>query len=162
MKVICFHKPEEENGYLSNWYRSDFEIDGHCYTTNEQYMMYRKAALFHDPEIAAAICSTSDPEKIKALGRKVYNYDDRIWNGFRQLVVYDGLMAKFSQNNMLKRHLLETGDSLLAECAAGDRVWGIGLSMKSDKRFEPAQWRGDNLLGFTLMEVRRVLRSTKK
>ena len=27
MNVICFHNPEEENGYLSNWYLSDFTIN---------------------------------------------------------------------------------------------------------------------------------------
>ena len=27
MAIICFHKPDEENGYLSNWYMSDFSID---------------------------------------------------------------------------------------------------------------------------------------
>ena len=25
--MICFHNPDEENGYLSNWYLSDFTID---------------------------------------------------------------------------------------------------------------------------------------
>ena len=24
MKVICFHNPEEINGYLSNWFFADF------------------------------------------------------------------------------------------------------------------------------------------
>ncbi len=24
MKIVCFHNPEEENGYLSNWYPSQF------------------------------------------------------------------------------------------------------------------------------------------
>ena len=27
-KVVCFHNPEEENGFLSNWYVSRFEVDG--------------------------------------------------------------------------------------------------------------------------------------
>lgn len=26
MKVITFHNPDEENGYLSNWYLSDFTV----------------------------------------------------------------------------------------------------------------------------------------
>ena len=28
MNIICFHNPNEENGYLSNWYLSDFSVDG--------------------------------------------------------------------------------------------------------------------------------------
>ena len=27
-QIIGFHNPDEEYGYLSNWYRSDFEKDG--------------------------------------------------------------------------------------------------------------------------------------
>lgn len=26
--IICFHKPDEENGYLSNWYPSAFTVGG--------------------------------------------------------------------------------------------------------------------------------------
>ena len=26
-KIICFHNPDEENGYLSNWYPSSFTVN---------------------------------------------------------------------------------------------------------------------------------------
>lgn len=32
MTVICFHNPDEENGFLSNWYLSHFEMDGKSFT----------------------------------------------------------------------------------------------------------------------------------
>ena len=44
--VVCFHNPEEINGYLSNWYLADFSVDGIQYSSMEQYMMYQKALLF--------------------------------------------------------------------------------------------------------------------
>ena len=47
MKVICFHNSNEENGYLSNWYHSDFMVDGMKFSSMEQFMMYRKAVCFH-------------------------------------------------------------------------------------------------------------------
>ena len=28
MNIVCFHNPDEENGYLSNWYLSEFECGG--------------------------------------------------------------------------------------------------------------------------------------
>ena len=56
------------------------------------------------------------------------------------------------------RLLLETGDSVLAECAVKDRIWGIGLSMVDANRLDMSKWKGQNLLGFALMEVRRMLR----
>ena len=41
--MICFHKIEEENGYLSNWYPSVFFIDGIQFANVEQFIMYKKA-----------------------------------------------------------------------------------------------------------------------
>ena len=32
MNIICFHNPDEENGFLSNWYLSDFSINGISFT----------------------------------------------------------------------------------------------------------------------------------
>lgn len=75
-EIICFHNPDEINGCLSNWYLSDFEAEGIKYSFMEQYMMYQKAILFHDREIAQQILDTSDVGKIKALGRSVKGYDD--------------------------------------------------------------------------------------
>ena len=158
MNIICFHNPNEENGYLSNWYPAHFTVEGIEFSSMEQYMMYQKAACFKDEEIAEKILATTDVAVIKALGRKVKGYNDGYWNGVRQLLVYEGLKEKFAQNEDLKRQLLDTEDSILAECAVNDRIWGIGLSMKDLNRFEPEKWRGQNLLGYALMMVRNWIK----
>lgn len=134
--IICFHNPDEENGYLSNWYPSRFVVDDVEFSSMEQYMMYRKACCFNDAETAARILRTSDVAEIKRLGRLVAGYDDHVWNGVRQIEVYEGLLAKFSQNAELGAQLVATGNAILAECAVKDRIWGIGLSMH-----DPAQAR---------------------
>ena len=159
MNIVCFHNPDEVNGYLSNWYPSAFVAEGMTFSSMEQYMMYRKAVVFHDGEIAAKIMDTTDVSKIKALGRKVRNFDGTVWNGLRQIVVYNGLLEKFRQHPELRERLLATGDDLLAECAVSDKIWGIGLSMRSKERFNVESWQGENLLGFTLMMVREKLRA---
>ena len=120
-------------------------------------MMYQKALCFHDAEIAQQILDTDNVGKIKYLGRCVRNYDDHHWNGLRQIVVYEGLYAKFSQNEDLKNRLLATGHAVLAECAVQDRIWGIGLSMHDFNRFDRSMWQGQNLLGYALMMVREKL-----
>ena len=157
MKIICFHNPNEDNGYLSNWYLSKFTIDNVTFSSMEQYMMYRKAVCFHDESVAAQILATEDVAEIKALGRVVSNYDESLWNGIRQIVVYAGLLAKFLQNNELKEKIKVTGNAVLAECAVKDRIWGIGLSMKDPDRFDKTKWKGQNLLGYALMMVRESL-----
>lgn len=157
MKIICFHNPDEENAYLSNWYPSDFTVNGISFSSMEQYMMYQKALRFGDTKIADKILATDDVAKIKKLGREVQGYDDSVWNGVRQIIVYEGLTAKFSQNEDLKAKLLETKDVILAECAVRDKIWGIGLSMTDEKRFDKDKWKGQNLLGYALMLVREHL-----
>lgn len=153
-EIICFHNPDEANGYLSNWYLSDFSLGSIQYSSMEQYMMYQKALLFGDMEIAEQILDTVNVGKIKALGRAVRNYEDILWNGMRQIIVYQGLIEKFQQNNVLKEKLLATQNHILAECAVQDRIWGIGLSMKDERRLDLNKWQGQNLLGFSLMRVR--------
>lgn len=105
-------------------------------------------------ENAEKILATTDVAIIKALGRQVKGYNDSYWNGVRQLLVYEGLKEKFVQNKDLKKLLLDTEDSILAECAVNDRIWGIGLSMKDSNRLESEKWRGQNLLEYALMLVR--------
>ena len=159
--IICFHNPEEPNGYLSNWYLSNFAAAGTAYSSMEQYMMHQKALLFADSEAAQAILTTDNVGKIKSLGRGVRGYSEQIWNGMRQIIVYRGLLEKFRQNQELKERLLSTGEDILAECAVQDRIWGIGLSMKDPGRFDLESWQGQNLLGFSLMSVRSVLKNEK-
>lgn len=157
MPIICFHSPNEKNGYLSNWYPSRFTVGGITFSSMEQYMMYSKAACFHDDTIAAKILGTDDVAQVKALGRLVKNYNDNHRNGVRQIIVYEGLYAKFSQNDDLKAQLLATGNATLAECAVKDRIWGIGLSMHDPDRLDQRKWNGQNLLGYALMMVREKL-----
>ena len=150
MKIICFHNPDEENGYLSNWYPVKFTVDSVAFSSMEQFMMYKKALYFGDYNIAKRILASNDVAYIKELGRLVSNYNESYWNGIRQIVVFEGLLAKFSQNESLK-------EQLKAECAVKDRIWGIGLSMNDPNRLDINRWKGQNLLGYTLMMVRERL-----
>ena len=154
MAIVCFHNENEKNGYLSNWYPSKFSINGIGYSSMEQYMMYSKAVCFKDDKVAKQILATEDCAKIKNFGRNVTGYDENMWNGVRQIIVYEGLLEKFSQNPELREKLKKTGKAILAECAVKDRVWGIGLSMHDPDRLNRMKWQGQNLLGYALMMVR--------
>ena len=71
MNILCFHNPDEENGYLSNWYKSEFTVNNIRFTSMEQYMIYQKAILFKDDVTAEKIRNTEDVSVIKQLGREV-------------------------------------------------------------------------------------------
>ena len=153
-----FHKPDGSNGYLSNWFMSAFELEGIRFTSAEQYIMYRKCLLFGDKDAAAAVLAADDPGVQQKIGRKAAGYIEPVWSGARQVIAIQGLYAKFSQNADLKEMLLNTGDAYLVECAVTDTAWACGISIDDDRKCDAANWKGSNILGSALMEVRRLIR----
>ena len=152
--IICFHKPEEPNGFLSNWYMSSFSDDEYGeFSSAEQYMMYRKAVLFGDDETARQVMVLSSPAEIRALGRLVKGFDQKLWDENKYEIVKRGVQLKFSQNKELMERLLSFGGCVFAECSVSDRVWGIGRSMGSPDRCSVKKWRGEDLLGRALTEI---------
>ena len=128
------------------------------FTCAEQYMMASKAWIFGDEEIKKEILTTRDPKQMKSLGRKVRNFDPKTWDKTRHSIVLNGNYHKFAQNKDMRDILLGTGDKILVEASPMDTIWGIGLGENNPKATDPADWRGSNLLGFVLMEVRDELK----
>jgi ribA/ribD-fused uncharacterized protein len=120
-------------------------------------MMWRKAVLFNDAEIAAEALRETSPKLVKALGRRVRNFDKATWDAVARDTVRDGVLLKFEQNERIRQVLLGTGDLVLAEAAPHDSIWGIGLAADVALQTPREQW-GTNWLGQVLMEVRAILR----
>ncbi|MFN8114499.1 MAG: NADAR family protein [Bacteroidia bacterium] len=131
-----------------------FPLDEQEYSSAEQFMMYHKAMIFLDREIAKQIMQTDDVRKIKELGRQVKNYDEYVWKYFRSKVVYEGNKAKFTQNEDLKQALFATKGTTLVEAAPNDTIWGIGLAEDDPRALKRETWLGKNLLGEILTEIR--------
>ena len=157
--AVFFHLPQDPNGYLSNWYLAAFTLDGITFSSAEQYIMYRKCQIFGDTASATAVLATDDPAQQQVIGKKASGFNATLWDGLKQAIAFRGLMAKFSQNEDLKKQLLDTGDVYLVECAHSDIIWACGIRVNEKERFDISKWRGQNILGFTLMEVRDALRN---
>lgn len=142
---------------FSQWYPCTFRVGEHTFSCAEQYMMHGKALLFRDAETAAAILAAVHPRQHKALGRKVKPFDDATWKRERVAIVRAGNHAKFTQNPPLLEQLLATAGTTLVEASPYDRIWGIGLAATDPRAKDPAQWRGQNLLGQILTELREQL-----
>lgn len=142
---------------LSQWYQAAFEVDGISYATAEHWMMAEKARLFGDEPNRQAIISASHPEQAKKYGRLVQHFDADAWEAARFGIVVRGNAAKFGQHPALRRFLLDTQEQVLVEASPVDAIWGIGLAQNDARALNPARWRGLNLLGFALMEVRTQL-----
>lgn len=147
-------------GFLSNWHVCpiDAEIEGRKvhFTSSEQYFMYMKAITFHDNDVAEAILiNGTDPKIAKELGRKVYPYDDKVWNAVRYDIMKEAVYQKFKQNETLKEELMsDTYDGKhFVEGSPYDGIWGIKCHWK-DALDDKSNWNGENLLGKALDEAR--------
>ena len=156
-KVIGFWKPNDKYGFMSQWYGSDFTINNITFNTSEKYMMYQKAVLFNDIENMNSILLLNDPSQIKNMGRKVKNFNQEKWDSAKKEIIFKANLYKFSQNKILLKKLLDTGDMILAEASPCDKIYGIGLKPNDPKVQDISQWKGENLLGEALMRVREKL-----
>ena len=143
---------------LSQWWPSPFEIEGITYPTAEHWMMAKKALLFDDKETFDLILQANKPDKAKQLGRMVKNFDGTAWDLKAYALVVEGNLYKFDQSDSLKKYLLNTGNKIIVEASPLDVIWGIGLSKDDENASNSCKWRGTNLLGFALMEVRDQLK----
>lgn len=143
---------------LSQWWFCDFKEDGLTFCCAEQYMMYSKAILFEDYYYAQKILQSTNPKTIKSYGRRVRDFDSTVWDKHKREIVLKGNILKFSQNADLRKFLLSTDNKIIVEASPYDTIWGVGMKKTDPNIIVPSQWRGINLLGFILMEVRDILR----
>ena len=153
-----FWHENEKFGEFSNWYQRPFVIDDFRYFCVEQYMMAQKAKLFHDAENYTNILRANTPGGCKYLGKQVTPFDPDVWDQRKYDIVKAGNRAKYEQNDDLRVLLLSTGNSVLAEASPKDTIWGVGLDAAAAEQTAPSEWRGKNLLGKILMELRAEFR----
>ena len=123
---------------LSNFWTQEFELDGHKWKSVEHYYQaskfkkenpefYKKFSLDHDPESKLA----NDPALAKAAGGKTGKFkktdvrpkevkvDPDFFSGRDKEEMEAAMMAKFSQNEDLKRMLLATKKAKLQHFSRG-------------------------------------------
>ena len=142
---------------LSNFHDSPFTIDGIKYSHVEQYYQAGKARHFNDDKTESQIMAANDPYKMFTLGQNVKNFDENMWRQQCNAVMEKAVLSKFSTNKKLCDSLLETGDSIIAECGP-DKYWGTGMRSSDPRSRSKDTWTGENHLGEILMKVRDQLR----
>ena len=172
-KYIFFfgYEDDEPEVCLQQWFPAPFAGPKHNFTesrngngetvdfaTSEHFMMYHKALLMNDTEIAQRILDAEHPSDTKRLGREVKNFNPDVWAKYADEVVEMGNWYKFSdrRNEDLKHVLLGTGERELVEASPDDRIWGIGFNSEDGEERE-GEW-GANRLGKALVRVRNRLR----
>lgn len=154
-KVIAFYGYRD---YLSNHYSCSFHWMGKKFNSAEQAFMWFKASKFGDHEIADKLLQETFPPRCKKLGRQVRNFNETTWTDVKGPMMENILMAKFRCNEALKHRLLNTEGYILVEASPGDTYWGVGMDENNSDISDTRNWKGRNVLGHVLMNVREMLK----
>lgn len=150
-QVVVFFGKESK---FSNHHHSKFTIQETTYSSIEQYLADKRATLAERQDLRDRAMASDNPVEAKRVLNALHgDKSDEQWVIQRKDILFDGLMAKFQQNDELKKYLLSSEQRRLGE-ASRNKEWGIGLTLADSGRLNPRNWTGENLLGSTLMEVR--------
>ena len=137
---------------FSNFYKAPITIDDKEYRSVENYFQSQRF-VGSDDDYAELVRNQANPALCRAMGRanessKTKPHKPRAdWEAVREEVMYRGLLAKFKAHPELAAILDKTGEAVIEEESPLDDFWGIGKDGK-----------GANMMGKTLMRVRRALR----
>ena len=149
MSEIRFFIREDPYGWLSNFERTAFYVEGELFKTNEHYYQAQKA---NEKRVSEYIKNAPHARIAMVLGRQLernkylqkYMVED--WDIKKLNVMLKGLRYKFMVPG-LRTLLLDTGDAILHEDNPEDFYWGIG------------DGTGESWLGKLLMQVREELKT---
>jgi len=152
------HQPKKDESIakscFSQWWPARFSHEGVEYKSAEHFMMAEKARLFGDEDIRNQIIRSKSPKEAKNLGRKVRGFDNTLWEENKYQIVKKANQLKFLQNEELKTFLKQTKNKTIVEASPVDPIWGIGMAEDNPDAINPNNWKGENLLGYILMEIR--------
>lgn len=141
----------------SNFYYTPFTHQGIKFKWAEQAIMYRKAKLFRAHEIAERVLLASHPNECKSLGRsKDIPFDNAVWDNNKLFIFEEIILDKFKDPKLLAI-MKSTGDRKFVEASPYDKIWGIGMKEDHPDATNRTKWKGQNLLGQVLDNVKRKL-----
>ena len=133
-------------------------IEGKDYLSVEHYYQAKKAEMF-DEESLEKILKAKSTKAVKALGKKIKNFNQVEWDKSKYEIMKQGIKSKFVQYPELRKQLQETEDRKIGYADARNIYWGIGSSESVEKSKHPEKWRGKNMIGHILMELREEFKS---
>jgi ribA/ribD-fused uncharacterized protein len=141
---------------FSNWNYCGFVVKGIYFKTGEHFLMYCKAMLFGDFEIAAQILIAQSPAQAKALGRQVRGFVEDVWKEKRIGYMVRGCLAKAEQHKDVGELLDSLVGKTIVEASPTDRIWGVRLGKDHPDIYDESKWRGLNLLGKSFEMARDI------
>jgi hypothetical protein len=147
--VTFFYKGESP---LSNHHECKVNFRGCDYNCSEQAFFSAKATLCGDLDALEEIKKAVSPKLQKQIGGAIITCED--WEKNKFSVMTDICRDKFSQNPLLLKFLMETGQTYLCEDNPHCKVWGVGISRRHPDSDKVKDMPG-NKMGKILMVIRQ-------
>ena len=138
---------------LSNFHHCKFTLKGETFNSSEQYIQWTKAKYCGDNIAIDHILNCEDAADCKEVSRDITNLNRKDWIESAETLCFDGIQAKFLQNEHLMEKLLDTGEKSLVE-ASYDEAWGTGQHLGSRDCLTESKWKSIGILGRILMRIR--------
>jgi ribA/ribD-fused uncharacterized protein len=158
--IIFAAKPTGQYGFLSSFYANPFEYKNVEYPTAYHAMMSLIAHKFGDDEKAEEIRSTEDPADIDLTWDKLEGVTHKAWELQLESLIIKVNRAKFVKDPGLAAKLLKTGDARIAAVPPEnetDPFQGIGLTEENPDAKKKSKWKGKNVFGLALEQIREEL-----
>ena len=114
--AVTSHSNEEvfaffgELNPLSNFHPCKFTLEGETFNSSEQYIQWTKAKYCGDKIAMDCILNCEDAADCKEVSRDITNLNRKGWIESAETLCFDGIQAKFIQNEHLMEKLLDTGE----------------------------------------------------
>ena len=147
-KPIYFYSPKRKYGYLANFSRHGFNIEGKWWPSVEHYYQAQK---FTQHYLKEKIRTSPSAYKAKKFAHKHKHLERDNWKLQRRKIMFTAILNKFVAHPILRQKLIETDNKQIIERAPKDLFWGAGLNNE-----------GQNIAGKILMEVRTILKNHRE
>lgn len=142
-----------EGGFKKSLIGIDFQEEIE-FNSIKQYVVFSKAMIMLDFDLAKTCTKVTGIQDLNKLEKRITNFNNKFWDFFKWRIVYMGNKFKFSQNSFLEKKLFSTKGTTLVFTSLEDKLWGIGLQENDKRALKCNLWRGQNLLGEILTELR--------
>jgi len=143
IKFIKFYNTNKKYGFLSNFSKHSFILNGTKWPTVEHYYQSAKFNFLNQ-----SIIQAKTPFEAAQLGRIKGHPDWREdWDDVKYNFMLKALIAKFKQNKYIGKKLSKTYPHRIIEHTKNDSYWGDG-----------GDGTGKNMLGVALMTTRSWIR----
>ena len=159
-KGVLFIEDSEtnENGFMAMDWPVQIRLQAIVYHSAKQALAAEQAKTFGDDEGFRRIMDAETPAEVSYGKNDAKKATEEDWAMTTKRKLYDIQEAKFRQYPELQSRLLATGEAILAAYLPGDTLLGIGISTDDVRAKNPIYWKGQNLLGTALMELRQLFR----